>query len=207
MSPTSVSSKSLGRTAKQTILLVTNDPAVKKSYILALKNSYNIIDAVNYDGDIDAAILDIDSNGDKNIFDVLVNIKKMNPGSPVIMLASEGDVVHVIKARRLGADDHVLKTAPLSAKSLKLRLKIITGKSSSGVNAEKGGTSAGTGTDFFVRSYSQGCKMRDNVFELGYEEYVRHVQKLVLEYIETRGKDVLGRSGNKQRKYMFEAKI
>ena len=165
------------------LLVVTDDPALKKTISLLLDEEYKIVNVSSYDSvikimakhNIDVIALDMDYDSDKDVFDVLKYIKIVDPGIPVIMLATEGDVIRVIKAIRLGASDYILKTGQGSAQALMLSINIALKNK----ETEQNGVSK-----FDKETFLNHTKMMDNVFSLSYEEYVQYVEKLVLEHLE-----------------------
>ncbi|MCX6112120.1 MAG: response regulator [Proteobacteria bacterium] len=167
------------------LLIVSDDPVVKKTISLLLEEEYKIMHVSSYDSvikimgkhNIDVIALDIDYDADKDVFDVLKYIKIVDPYIPVIMLATEGDVIRVIKAIRLGASDYILKTGKDSAQALMLSINVALKNKETAHN--------GNGVNKFDKEiFLNHAKMRDNVFSLSYEEYVQYVEKLVLEHIE-----------------------
>ena len=165
------------------LLIVTDDPAIKKTISLLLDEEYKIIHVSSYDSiikvigkhNIDIVALDMDYDSDKDVFDVLKYIKIVDPDMPVIMLATEGDVIRVIKAIRLGASDYILKTGQNSAQALMLSINVVLNNRETANNGV---------SKFDKETFLNHTKMRDNVFSLSYEEYVQYVEKLVLEHLE-----------------------
>lgn len=157
-----------------TLLLVSSDLSLVQELSFQLKDEYNFVIASDRnsiaellkDKSIKLVIIDMDYDDEQDSFSVLGQIKKQEATLPILMLTSEGDVIRVIKAIRLGADDYILKSTSDIYKTLKLRIKVA-------LNEDK------------VDIFNNHRKMRDNVFSLGYDDYVKHVEKLVLEHLET----------------------
>ena len=165
------------------LLVVTDDPAIKKTISLLLDGEYKLMHVSSYDSvikimgkqNIDVVALDMDYDSDKDVFDVLKYIKIVDPDMPVIMLATEGDVIRVIKAIRSGASDYILKTGQNSVQALMLSINVVL----------KNKEIARNGVNKFDKeTFLNHTRMRDNVFSLSYEEYVQYVEKLVLEHLE-----------------------
>ena len=167
----------------KSLLIITNDPTVKRTISTLLEEEYKIVHVSSYDfvmkimgrHSIDVIALDMDYDADKDVFDVLKYIKIVSPDTPVVMLATEGDVIRVIKAIRLGASDYILKTGQNAAQALMLSINV----------ALKNREIAHNGVSKFDKeTFLNHTKMRDNVFSLSYDEYVQHVERLVLEHLE-----------------------
>ena len=173
--------------ASSNLLIVSDDPSLGSTLLTPLKTEYNVLEASNYhsaeeiikSNDIDVAVVDIDYENSKNSFDTISYIKNANPDVPIVMLATDGDVVRVIKAIRLGATDYVLKGGLNMVQNLKLRINMILNKESSPRVSSK----------FGPRNFASGNKMRDSIFHLGYDEYVKYIEKLVLDHLATTDDD------------------
>lgn len=102
---------------RKKILLVDDDSIIISVLKTLLSSQYTIIETSNYkaavqalhENDISLAILDIFLNDDKSGLDILLEIRRLNNMTPVIMLSNSSDLDTVIKCIRMGACDYIPK--------------------------------------------------------------------------------------------------
>lgn len=109
--------------SKPKILLVDDDPALRESIQLVLKNDFEIITfasgsevlealhtqrGIQFETDIDLALLDVMMPGIDGL-ELLKQIKSTLPNLPIIMVSASNTVKTAVNAMRLGAVDFVSK--------------------------------------------------------------------------------------------------
>jgi len=122
-------------TAKKTVLVVEDDPAIRRGLVDALQFAgYAVIaSAEGRDGretalgaQIDLAILDVVLPNVSG-FDILAEVRKCRPALPVILVTARGAEHDRVHGLQTGADDYVVK--PFSSKELLARVAAVLRRS------------------------------------------------------------------------------
>ncbi|MFN8012748.1 MAG: response regulator transcription factor [Holophagaceae bacterium] len=121
---------------KQRILVVEDDPAIRKGVAHSLRfNGYEVVEAVDEAGGLQAAaspfdllLLDLNLPGGDGL-GILKAVRASNAAVPVIILTARGDEDDRVKGLRLGADDYVVK--PFGALELLARIEAVLRRSPS----------------------------------------------------------------------------
>src|SRR5262245_31530148 len=103
--------------ASARIVIVEDEPAIRRGVTDALKSSgYQLVEAA--DGDrgleeslahgIDLVLLDL-LLPRRDGLDVLVEVRKVRPSLPVIILTARGTEEDRVRGLKMGADDYVVK--------------------------------------------------------------------------------------------------
>ncbi|MFK7992496.1 MAG: response regulator [Granulosicoccus sp.] len=115
-------------TNKQTILVVDDEPAVRKLLRRAFElESYNVLESENRQQTIDAisehkidlVTLDINLDGDDGL-SVAQEIRGLSP-VPIIMVTGKGELIDTIVGLEMGADDYISK--PFQIREVLARVK------------------------------------------------------------------------------------
>jgi two-component system, response regulator YesN len=102
---------------RQKILIIEDDPAMVLYYTFALEAEYDIlsatsgdsaIDHINHAEDIDLVILDYKLQ-DMSGIDVLLEIKRIKPSIPIIVITAYGDEDVAVRSFRCGAKEYIKK--------------------------------------------------------------------------------------------------
>jgi len=127
--------------SKPKILLVDDDPALRESIQLVLKNDFEIItfasgsevlDALHkqngtqFDAGIDLALLDVMMPGIDGL-ELLKQIKSTLPALPIVMVSASNTVKTAVSAMRLGAVDFVSKPFQIDELIERINAAISTG--------------------------------------------------------------------------------
>ena len=116
---------------RQRILTVEDDPAIRRGIVDALAFAgYEVAEAADGTAALrlacgrafDLILLDLVLPGGDGL-DVLREIRRVQPGQPVIILTARGDEDDRVRGLRLGADDYVVK--PFSVRELLARVEAI----------------------------------------------------------------------------------
>ena len=117
--------------AKQRILTVEDDPAIRRGIVDALVFAgYEVAEAGDRTAALrlacgrafDLVLLDLVLPGGDGL-DILREIRRIQPSQPVIILTARGDEDDRVRGLRLGADDYVVK--PFSVRELLARVEAI----------------------------------------------------------------------------------
>jgi DNA-binding response OmpR family regulator len=121
--------------AKRTVLVVEDDPAIRRGIVDALKfTGYAVTEAGDGEhglaaacaGGADLVLLDL-MLPKKNGFDVLAELRASGSNVPVVILTARGMEADRVRGLEEGADDYVVK--PFSAKELLARVEAVLRRS------------------------------------------------------------------------------
>ncbi len=121
--------------AKRTVLVVEDDPAIRRGVVDALKFAgYIVTEAADGAAGLEAAcaggadlvLLDL-MLPKKNGFDVLTELRASGSNVPVVILTARGMEADRVRGLEQGADDYVVK--PFSAKELLARVEAVLRRS------------------------------------------------------------------------------
>ena len=121
--------------AKRTILVVEDEPAIRRGIVDALRvRYYHVVEAADGNAaadlactvDCDLVLLDLMLPG-KSGLDVLKQVRDVRPALPVIILTALGDESDRVAGLRLGADDYIVK--PFSVRELLARIEAVLRRS------------------------------------------------------------------------------
>lgn len=117
--------------AETTILVIEDDPAVRRGVVDVLEYSgYRTLEAGDGNAGLELALaanyrlllLDLVLPG-RDGFAILAELKKRRPGQPVIILSARGEEDDRVRGLGLGADDYVMK--PFSVRELLARVEAV----------------------------------------------------------------------------------
>jgi len=120
---------------KQQILVIEDDGAIRRGIVDALQfEGYATLEAPNFPEGLDKAVhftydlllLDLVLPGGDGL-DILGEVRKARPGTPVVILTARGEETDRIRGLRTGADDYVVK--PFSVKELLARVQAVLRRS------------------------------------------------------------------------------
>jgi DNA-binding response OmpR family regulator len=121
--------------AKQQILTIEDDPAIRRGIVDALRFAgYGTLEAANGDEGMDLALsrafdlllLDLVLPG-RDGMEILREVRRLRPTLPVIILTARGEESDRVRGLRDGADDYVVK--PFSVKELLARVEAVLRRS------------------------------------------------------------------------------
>ncbi len=120
---------------KQTILVVEDDPAIRRGIVDAVEFAgYAVLEAPNgtkglelaLGATCDLVLLDLVLPGPGGL-DILREVRKVRPTLPVVILTARGKESDRVEGLTLGADDYVVK--PFSVKELLARVEAVLRRS------------------------------------------------------------------------------
>jgi len=121
---------------KQRILVVEDDPAIRKGVVHSLRfNGYAVVEAADEATGLKAAaepfdllLLDLNLPGGDGLA-ILKAVRERSAAVPVIILTARGDEDDRVRGLKLGADDYVVK--PFGAMELLARIEAVLRRSPS----------------------------------------------------------------------------
>jgi len=121
--------------SEQTILVIEDDPAIRRGVVDALEyGGYRTLEAGDGMTGLDLALranyrlllLDLVLPG-RDGFSILSELKKQRPGQAVIILSARGEENDRVQGLKLGADDYVMK--PFSVREMLARVEAVLRRS------------------------------------------------------------------------------
>jgi two-component system alkaline phosphatase synthesis response regulator PhoP len=158
-------------TATRTVLVVEDDPAIRRGLVDALQFAgYRVIACADGEAGrdtalaaaLDLAILDVmlpKCSG----FAILAEVRKARPGLPVILVTARGAEQDRVHGLQTGADDYVVK--PFSSKELLARVAAVLRRSAERPSDVGRITVAGRAIDFDRREVERPDKSRVQLSE------------------------------------------
>lgn len=119
----------------RTLLTIEDDPAIRRGVVDALRFAgYRVLEAgqgklgleMAVQQSYDLLLLDLVLPGVSGL-DILRDVRRVRPTTPVIILTARGDEHERVEGLRLGADDYVVK--PFSVKELLARIEAVLRRS------------------------------------------------------------------------------
>ena len=122
-------------TSQETILVIEDDAAVRRGIVdTLLATGFSVLEAEDgtsgmklaLEATFDLILLDLVLPNHSG-FEILEELGRFRPGTPVIILSAKGEEVDRVKGLRLGADDYVVK--PFSVRELLARVDAVLRRS------------------------------------------------------------------------------
>lgn len=121
--------------SRQRILTIEDDPAIRRGVVDALRFAgYDTLEAADGQQGLEMALrrqfdlllLDLVLPG-RDGFEILVEVRRLRPTLPIIILSARGEEANRVQGLRDGADDYVVK--PFSVKELLARVQAVIRRS------------------------------------------------------------------------------